>query len=179
MVYPSHDEDANIYEINIKISAFNSNLRIPAIIWGIAEGKIKYRIRANPSIRYVREVDARTSSMDRTPSIVFSRIGQTAPNTITAIFISSPIPISNINTGINTVGGMARKNSMVGSVSCRNQRNDPTSSPTTMPSTMDKIIPAIRRPTEGHTSVVIRDHVQVVEHAFDICSQVGTKKLLD
>src|SRR5699024_6290040 len=119
------------------------------------------------------------SSIERTPSMVLSRIGQTAPNTITAIFMSSPIPINSMNTGIKTTGGTARKNSMVGSISWRSQRNEPTSNPTTMPKMIDTMIPAIKRPTDGKTSVVIRDHVQVLAKALVMSSQVGTKKLVD
>src|SRR5690625_1731656 len=117
--------------------------------------------------------------MDRTPSTVLSRIGQTAPSTITAIFMSLPIPMSNINTGINTTGGTARKNSMTGSVSWRNHRNDPINRPTTMPKIMETTIPSSRLVTEGTTSVVIRSQVQVVANALVIWSQVGTKKLAD
>src|SRR5699024_10320855 len=80
---------------------------------------------------------------------------------------------------INTGGGIARKNSMTGSVNCRNQRNDPISRPTTMPSTIDNTMPARRLDTEGTTSVMMRSQVQVVLNALVICSKVGTKKLVD
>src|SRR5699024_11929384 len=68
--------------------------------------------------------------------------------------------------------------SMVGSINCRNQRNEPTINPTPIPITIDKTIPAIRRSTEGKTSDISRGQVQVVVKALPICSQVGTKKLV-
>src|SRR5699024_12290025 len=51
IVYPRPAEDANISEITIKIRAIDSDWRIPAIICGMADGRIRYRIRANPSMR--------------------------------------------------------------------------------------------------------------------------------
>ena len=47
--------------------------------------------------------------------MVFSSTGQTQPEMITATFIESVMPISRIRTGTRTGGGMARKNSSVGS----------------------------------------------------------------
>jgi len=36
------------------------------------------------------------------------------PNTITSVFISSPIPANRISIGTSTGGGMARRNSSIG-----------------------------------------------------------------
>ena len=51
--------------------------------------------------------------MLRTPSMVFSRIGQAQEKKITKIFISSPKPKNNIATGITTGGGTGRSISTI------------------------------------------------------------------
>src|SRR5690625_7324107 len=84
MVYPSPAEEANISEMTIRISAIDNDWRIPAMIWGIAAGRIKYRIRETREMRYVCELPERTSSMDRTPSTAMRIIRQNAPSTIDA-----------------------------------------------------------------------------------------------
>ena len=53
--------------------------------------------------------------MARTPSAVFSRIGQTQPDTMTSTFMVVPMPATRMKIGTRTGGGMARRNSSTGS----------------------------------------------------------------
>ena len=77
-----------------------------------------------------------TGSTARTPSMVFSSTGQTQPEMITTTFMESVMPMSSISTGTRTGGGMARKNSSVGSSRARSHRTDPIRTPPTTPMTI-------------------------------------------
>ena len=70
------------------------------------------------------------------PSAAFTKIGHSAPNAMTTIFIASPIPISRIPTGMIAEGGIARKNCRNGSSSRKTGRYAPISTPSATPSTV-------------------------------------------
>jgi hypothetical protein len=54
---------------------------------------------------------------------------------MTKIFMGSRMPRNSMSTGTRTGGGIARKNSRVGSRKARRRREEPMSMPSTMPNT--------------------------------------------
>ncbi len=106
-----------------------------------------------------------TESVERTPSIVFSRIGHTDPTTMTTTFIASVGPISTTAIGRSTGGGTARKNSSIGSSRSRSQRLRPISVPAAMPTTIATRMPMPSRARLGSTSVTNAGPIQVSTNA--------------
>ena len=79
---------------------------------------------------YERAVSISVGSIPRTPSIVFSRIGNRQKKAMNEIFWRSPIEWSRrIEIGSRAGGGMARHHSMCGIASIRPQRERPSGIP--------------------------------------------------
>ena len=94
----------------IKIRDSDRLSRNPANALGSAAGTISHATRCHRVILNARAVSNCTGSTDAAPSIVFSRIGQTVPNTIVAISIWVPSLNSTMNTGAIVTTGSARAN---------------------------------------------------------------------
>ena len=151
---------ANISLITIRMIPMDSACRIPVTICGLAERSTRCHSRAGPPMPYDRQVSARTSSTDRTPSTVLSRIGHTQPLAITITFMVSPMPANRMMTGTSTGGGMARKNSSTGSSTARTRGIVPTSVPTPTPAATATPYPTASRARLGSTSARSRCPVQ-------------------
>ena len=96
-----------------------------------------------------------------TPSIVFSRIGQTQTNAMMNTFIESPTPITRIANGSSAGGGIARRNSTIGAAARRARRDRPSSSPSATPTTTAIAKPRPMRTRLGTTSLPTRSNTQV------------------
>ncbi len=103
-------------------------------------------------VRNERAVSVFTESTERTPSTVFSRIGQIAPNTISASFIPFSMPNSRMNTGTSAGEGSARKNANSGPTYCMPVRERPSAVPSATPSTTASAQPPTTRPRLGRMS---------------------------
>ena len=107
-------EAATISEITMRMSASERLVRTPARILG--GGARQNDPREPPaSVSGTRAVSYFISSMERTPSMVFSKIGQAVPKAISSTRIWSPVPNNTRNIGISAGGGTARRNWMIGS----------------------------------------------------------------
>ena len=115
---------------------------MPAAICGEAAGSTSRRMLSRRGILYERAVSSIVGSIERTPSIVFSRIGKRQKNAMNATFCRLPIECTRmIEIGSSAGGGIARQNSICGIVHSRAQRDSPIGMPRPMPT-----ITAIRRP---------------------------------
>jgi hypothetical protein len=104
---------------------------------------------------------------------VLSRIGQTQPLAMTAIFIVSPMPANSMMTGTSTGGGTARRNSRTGSHTARTRRYEPMTVPRATPATAAHAYPADSRSTLGSTSSRSRSPVQTSGNVVRIVRSGG------
>ena len=79
--------------------------------------------------RNVRATSSSPRSMPRTPSIVFSRIGNMQTNPMSQIFGALPMPISVMETGTRPVAGIDRANCTVGWNARSSSRSRPEQHP--------------------------------------------------
>ena len=117
----------------IMMKANASEIRMPAKICGAAEGSWIWKIRCLRVRRNVRPTSSSPRSMPRTPSIVFSRIGNMQTNPMSQIFGALPMPISVMVTGTRPVAGIERANCTPGWNAMSSSRSRPNSTPKKIP----------------------------------------------
>ncbi len=107
----------------------------PVMMSGAAAGRITLPTIWRLDKPKVCAVRIRTGSTPRTPSIVFTRIGNEQVKKIVNTFAASPIPKNSIATGIITGGGTARRSSIVISPASCARRQYPITTPRAMATT--------------------------------------------
>jgi hypothetical protein len=117
----------------MRISPMDSAVRIPATILGLAAGNTTRPMRWPRPRPKLRAMSSISGSTPRTPSMVLSRTGHTAPSTISAILEPSPIPITTSTNGSISGGGIERRNSITGRLARRTRGASPMSTPSATP----------------------------------------------
>ena len=118
-----------ISETTTRMSAIAVAILSPVMMNGAAAGRITLATIRGPDRPNVRAVRIRTGSTPRTPSMVFTRMGNEHVKKMVNTFVASPMPKNTIATGIITGGGTARRSSIAISLASYARRQYPMTTP--------------------------------------------------
>src|SRR5258708_9595996 len=109
--------------------------------------------------------------------MALSSTGHTSPAVITKTLNWGPMPNVRMANGINTGGGIARRNSAGGPAAHRTVRKEPITKPKTVPATTAMAYPASIRSRLGTTSLDTRANSQLSRKLARISVSGGEEKI--